>query len=154
MKKKVFVFAVVFMFFLSSCENSLRKDLQDSIHQIKAAAEKFPEPRFDKELKDILTEYKEKYQAKGVRIGRPFMYSSEGDSSYWLRVEFLNPALDDKTFSEFGKDVALNTLSQLVNDQDFEKIEVSVTSKKGFIITFSSTQNAFFYRDSLQVTSQ
>ena len=147
MKRDLFVLVTVFVCLLSGCESNFKKDLQESIRQSGVAGEKFPEPRFDKDLEDVLNEYKEKYQAKGVRIGGPFIYSSEGDSSYWLRVEFLNPEVYDKN-------VALNTLSKLINDQDFEKIEVSVTHKKGFIITFSSTQNAFFYRDSLQVTTQ
>jgi len=119
-----------------------------SIQQINLDTVNFPKPKFDQHLEYLLKEYKEKYQAKSVRISRPVIYSDE-DSRYWLKVEFLNPDLDTTTFQKFGKDVALSALEHLTNDQDFDRIEIVVLQKNGFILTFSTRQNAFFYRDSL-----
>jgi hypothetical protein len=149
--KKTCLLGAGLLFFVFGCGDGLKKDLQQSLQQISSEQKNFPQPKFDAELEILLGEYKEKYQAEGVRIGRPYMYSSEGDSSYWLKVEFLNAELGDKTFGQFGKEVAQNTYGHLTNNQDFEKVEVSLVQKKGFILTFTSSQNGYYYRDSLGV---
>jgi hypothetical protein len=142
--------AITVALIISGCAEPRKDNVQFKSADIWGVS-KFPEPKFDADINLILKEYTEHFEADRVLISRPFTYTSSGDSSYWLRVEFLNPTLDKKTFKEFGNEVAQNTLNHLTNDQDFEKIEIGVTQKKGFIITFSSSQNGFFYRDSLQV---
>jgi hypothetical protein len=109
-----------------------------------------PQPDFDVDLETLVDEYRHKYDAKAVTIGQPFAFSTY-DSSYWLKVEFLDAELANKTFKEFGREVARSTFQHLRNAHDFDKIEVSTTQKKGFIVTIRTSERAFFYRDSLQI---
>jgi hypothetical protein len=152
MKKNLgFALLLACLLFLtfSACDNS-NKDLPRNIQPVTFGSITFPAPAFDKGFSELLTAYKDKYEAKEVFIGRPVWYTSDEDYKYWLKVEFLNPELGSMTFSEFGKEVAIKLLGHLTNADKFEKIEVSVIQKKGFIVTFSSSRNAFFYRDSLR----
>jgi hypothetical protein len=138
---------------LSSCDNTQKRNLQEGLQQMNNNLN-LPSPTWDKDLEELRKEYKEKYGAEVVRFTRPFFYTSEEDHSYWLKVELLNPEIENQPFKEFGKEVSLATFDHLINDHDFEKIEISVVRKKGFIVNFSSSQNAYYYRDSLQVTSK
>ena len=134
---------------LFGCDRPTKKELQKNIQPVTFGAMTFPEPKFDKGLEELLLEYKKRYNAKEVVIGRPVWYTSDKDYKYWLKVEFLNPEISTKSFNEFGKEVALGLFGHLTNADKFEKIEVSTVQKEGFIVTFSSSKNAFFYRDSL-----
>jgi hypothetical protein len=141
--------AVVWILMVAvACNNSSKSD---QILQTKVGNVTFPEPKFDKPISDLESEYKKKYAAKEVVIGRPFRYSSDQQYDYWLKVEFLNPELSNRTFRSFGKEVAINIFDHLSNTAKFDKIEISAVNKNGFILTFTKTQNTFFLRDSLHL---
>lgn len=128
--------------------------LKKNFQELKVVTSNLPEPKFDKGMEELLGEYKKKYQADAVLISRPFHYSSHDGSSYWLKVEFLNRQDDGREFGEFAKEVAQTTYGHLTNNKDFETLEVSMTSRKGFIFTVTSSRNAFFHRDSLKTLTQ
>lgn len=132
----------------NSNENRAKKILVQEIKEMELNGVKFPGVQFDIPLADVLADYKKKYKAEGVRVSRPFEYTEKEAHRYWLRVEISNPD-KSKPFEEFSKQVASDTYSHLVNKSEYEKIEVKVTSKKGFGVTFSSSRSTFFYRDSL-----
>ncbi len=134
------------------CGNNLKKEIIEDFQKGPNGKE-IPEPRFDKATEDILNELKAKYEPTSVRIGRPFSYSSAQDFKYWIKVAFLNPELGDKSRKEFETEVATTIVSHLINPNEFDQIEVAVTQKKGFIITFSQSQNSFFSVDSLRSNS-
>jgi len=137
-------------FSLMNCATQHSSETKENF-QLQGIKVNFPEPDFDRNTDEILNEYKEKYDAEGVRISRPFDFSTTGDSSCWIRVDFLNPELHEGTSESFGKEVALATYDHLRNDEGFPKIEIGITNRKGFILTFSTSQNYFFYRDSLKL---
>jgi hypothetical protein len=133
-----------------SCQRQPIEDVRgnkkpDGVNDIK-----FPTPEFDLSDSTIARVLRIKCRADGAVIEKPYWYTLEGDSDYWIRVELLNPDFGDKSFKEFGKEISLIVLEHLINTQDFEKIEVRAVSKTGVIVTFSKTQNAFFYIDSLR----
>jgi hypothetical protein len=139
----------LFTFFTMSCERTQSIDIKETLREVSYDGVKIPEPKFDKDPLEIIKEFKSKYNSKQAVIARPAWYNSKEDYDYWLKVEFLNPEIPDKDFKKFGRQVALEVVEHLSNDEDFKKIEVSAVNKKGFIITFSNKQNIFFYLDSL-----
>jgi hypothetical protein len=149
MKSRKFCACILIIAFtlLFGCSGSTKQDFPNRIDD----GINLPLPQFDIELEHLRNEYKKRYKAKEVRLSRSYFYASEDDNSYWIKIAFLNPDLENKTVREFGKEVALATLRHLTNPEDFEKIEIAVTQKTGFIITFSKNENAFFYLDSLVV---
>lgn len=149
MKKDFLFILLVLGLFFFGCGDRLKNDYNKKLQTISEEL-KIPEPIWDRPIEELVEEFKTKHNASDVRIEKQFYYRSKDDYRYWLSVYYLNPELGDKDFKEFGNEVAQNTLNHLTNDQDFEKIEIGVTQKKGFIITFSTSQNGFFYRDSLQ----
>lgn len=146
--KSILLSMAVLLF--SSCANDVKRNLEEK-QQAPSGGLDIPLPKWNKDIEELRGEYKEIYKSEDVRFMRPYFYVSESESSYWLKVAFLNPDLENKPLREFGKEVAMSTLEHLTNPNDFEKIEIAVTQKTGFIITFSKNENAFFYLDSLEV---
>jgi hypothetical protein len=141
---------IAVMFLLSGCNSNIKNNSNEETPKANDALG-IPLPKWNKDLEELRREYKKKYNAEEVRFTRPYFYVSKEDYSYWLKIFFLNPDYNDKTLEEFGKDVALTTLQHLKNPEDFEKIEIAITQKTGFGITFSKNENIIFYTDSLQM---
>ena len=140
MKSKTLPIIILTMLVFTQCGEKFKKDLIENFQKGPNGKE-IPEPKFDKPTSDFLNELKEKYEATSVRLGRPFTYSNDEDLKYWIKVAFLNPELGDKRTQDFEKEVATDIVKHLTNPEDFDQIEVAVTQKKGFIITFSQSQN-------------
>jgi hypothetical protein len=147
--KRFLVFLLIVILH-SACRQATKETPAKEIQEMEFNDVKFPAVKFDKDINEILVEYKRKYGAEGVTISRPFDYTSKDDYHYWLKVELRN-LKGDKPFDQLGEEVAIDTYRYLGNDVDFEKIEVATVNKKGFVITFSSRQNEFFYRDSVSI---
>ena len=143
-------YIVVLAFFAINCDKPQAIDFKKSLQEVSYDGMKIPGPNFDKDPVEIIEELKRKYDSKQALIARPVWYTSKEDYDYWLKVEFLNPKITDDNFKEFARQVALEVIKHLSNDEDFKKIEISAVTKKGFIITFSSKQNVFFDLDSLR----
>ena len=143
---------VLVAIFLVACGGDFQKDFIQKF-QKGPNGEVIPEPKFDKPIQELLEELKAKYDASGVRLGRPFSYSSEDDLRYWIKVSLMNPEIEDKDKEDFDRMVASEIVKHLTNPSEFEEIEVSVTKKVGFIITFSQSWNSFFPIEALQVDS-
>ena len=109
-----------------------------------------PEPKFTVDPTDFTKELKETYKADAVRLGLPFVKSTNEKMKYWLKVQLLNPSLDEDNFDTFSKAVALKTIGQISNPDDFDEIEIETQNKTGFIVTFSSSQNKRYSVDSLR----
>jgi hypothetical protein len=133
----------------SACRQATKETPAKEIQEMNFNDVKFPAVKLDKDMGEILMEYKRKYEAEGVVISRPFDYTTKDDYHYWVKVELHN-LKGDEPLEQLSKEVATDTYGHLNNDGDFEKIEVVVVSKKGFGITFSTRQSAFFYRDSIK----
>jgi hypothetical protein len=140
--------SLFFALLFSGCGGGQRNDYDEKLKK----AEKdmgIHDPMWDRPIGELAEEFREEYSATDVRLGNRFYYRSKEDYSYWLSVSCLNPELKGKDFKKFSREVALKVVSHLKNRTDFEKIEVSVVEKKGFIISFTSNQNMFFHLDSL-----
>lgn len=149
MKRRPLSTVILIVLLFTRCGGNLKKDFIENFQKGPNGKE-IPEPKFDKPTADILNELKVKYDATSVRLGRPFTYSTGHDLKYWIKVAFLNPELRNKSTVDFEKEVATNIANHLINPADFDQIEIAVTQKKGFIVTFSQSQNAFFSVDSLR----
>lgn len=141
-------FLIILIF--GGCHSSVKKDSLQSIPPVKFGNVEIPSPRFDRDILKMALDFQTKYQAKSVVISRPVWYISDTDYKYWLKVELVNPELGEKEFKYFGREVSKDLMSHLTNDSVFDKIEISKIQKTGFIITFTSSENAFYYRDSLK----
>ncbi|HEX5170485.1 MAG TPA: hypothetical protein VFW11_15015 [Cyclobacteriaceae bacterium] len=150
MKKKTLLIVVLAALAFSRCGNEFK---QNFIHDFQQGPNgmKIPEPEFDKPTDEILNDLKVKYDPAAVRLGRPFSYSSAEDLKYWIKIAFLNPELGRKSVKDFEREIATEVVNHLTNPTDFDQIEVAVTKKKGFIVTFSTSENMFFSVDSLRV---
>lgn len=132
-----------------NCDGSSKKKVQ--IQPVTFGNIIFPVPIFDKGLDRLIDESRERYKAEEVVVDRPVKYLSDKDYNYWLKIEFLNPELEGKTFQVFGMEVATEIYSHLNNRAKFSAVEVIARYKKGYIVTYSKKQSSFFFRDSLQV---
>lgn len=153
MKKYTLPIIVLLILIAAGCGGNLNKEFVERFQKGPNGKE-IPEPKFDIPTMDILNEFKAKYDPASVRLGRPFIYSNDQDLRYWIKVEFLNPEIGEKTVRDFEKEIATIIANHLTNPTDFDEIEVSVAQKKGFIITFSQSQNSFFKIDSLRTIKQ
>ena len=133
-----------------SCQKPSPTEVIKPLQEVSYEGIKFPEPKYDGVPQQLIDRMKEKYEAEKVVIGRPIIFKSKDEYSYWLKIEFLNPTIGKMTFKDFGKSVALDLIEHIDNFDDFDKIEVSAVTKRGFIITYATKQNIFFKLDSLR----
>jgi hypothetical protein len=112
--------------------------------------DRYPKPTFDRDVKDMVNEYSQTYKADAVTIARPVLSGLDGQSTFWLKIDIVNPKVPNKPFIEIGDELALDVFHHLVNQDDFDRIQVTVIKKTGVIFTYSSSESRFFYRDSLQ----
>jgi hypothetical protein len=103
---------------------------------------------------ELVDEWRTKYNPSSVNLGRPFSYSTNQDFRYWIKVAFVNPELRQQNPKDFAREIANLIANRLTNPQDFNQIEVSVTRKKGFIFTFSQSQNYFFSVEALRMNDE
>lgn len=143
------VFLLGIFCFIIGCTGKAPSEGKVNIEEVVVDGIKFPSPIFSGNPDELLRKVKETYKAERALIGRPIRFQSSEENDYWLKIEFLNPEIGDKNFKTFAREVATVLLDNLDNAEDFEKIEVSIVTKKGFIITFTTQNNMFFYIDSL-----
>ena len=150
MNKKALSIIILTVLFITSCGTDFKKEFVANFQKGPNGTD-VPEPKFDRPIADILNDLKSKYDVTSVRLERPFTYSNEQNLKYWIKVAFLNPEIGDKSTKDFEREIATEIAGYLTNPADFDEIEVSVTQKKGFIVTFSTSENSFYSVDSLLI---
>ena len=149
MEKRVTCCLLILMYLFLACADGKKKETKKFNQKPAFEIALTPQPKFDKTVEELVREYMMKYNTKNVKIGTVQRSSAIKEHIRWLKVEFINPEMNNRTIKAFGREVALNTLKHLVNKNDFEKIEIFVMNRKGFILTFTESRNVFFYVDSL-----
>jgi hypothetical protein len=99
--------------FAAGCQRPSQADVQKVLQEVTFEGVKFPEPKFDGDLGQLVEKLKGGYKAERVLIGRPIRFNSMEDYDYWLKVELLNPEIEERDFKVFGKEVALEVVGHI-----------------------------------------